>query len=227
MDGDRAEVRLRVAEMTDSDFDALYAARWRKVSLRYWTPIDVAVLAASWLTEAGAKRVLDVGAGVGKLCVVGASVTDATFVGIEQRYSLVAAARSVAQTAGVEDRTLFLHAEASLPLMRGYSAIYLFNPFGENLYSSTYRLDGDVELGQKRYCRDVWLVEEVLRLMPIGGRVVTYHGFGGRIPDGMVVERERGIGSDTLRLWVKKSDEIRGYFVETETGVAHLPGRAL
>ena len=51
--------------------------------------------------------------------------------------------------------------------------------------------------------RDVRLVEQVLRDAPIGTRVVTYHGFGGRIPRGYHLVTDERIGTDSLRLWVK------------------------
>ncbi|NUP10036.1 MAG: hypothetical protein HOW73_28640 [Polyangiaceae bacterium] len=227
VDVEVSAARLRSGEVSDGEFDALYATTWQDVSARYWTPVDVATIAARWLTEAGAKRVLDVGSGVGKVCLIGAAITKATFVGIEQRFALVMAARAAAQVLNVERRTMFIHAEASISLMRGYSALYLFNPFGENLYSTAGQLDQRVTLGKERYCQDLSLVEEVLRLMPPGGRVVTYHGFGGRLPDNMDIAREEPIGSDVLRLWIKTERAAAGNFIETDGGLVHLPANLL
>ncbi|MBK6516198.1 MAG: hypothetical protein IPM79_02860 [Polyangiaceae bacterium] len=213
---------LRAGRLKDLEFDDVYATTWRAISSRYWTPVDVARKAAEWLTEDGAQSVLDVGSGVGKLCIVGAATTDATFVGVEHRASLVLAARTAARVFGVEGRTMFVHAEASLPLMRGYRAIYLFNPFGENLYSGAAQIDARVPLGKDRYRRDVGLVEQVIGSMPAGGRLVTYHGFGGRIPDSFSLARDIPIGSDALKLWLQSEDEPRGYFVERDDRIVHL-----
>ncbi|NUP06835.1 MAG: response regulator [Polyangiaceae bacterium] len=218
-----SSARLSSGRVGDEEFDLVYNVPWRRVSARYWTPVDVACRAAQWLTEGGAKTVLDIGAGVGKFCIVGASTTPASFVGVEHRYGLVAAARAAAQTLKVTERTMFIHAEASLQLMRGYSALYVFNPFGENLYAQTAQLDNHVELGKKRFWRDVSLVEDTLRLMPVGGRLVTYHGYGGRIPDNMDLKREEPIGSDVLRLWVKADRPSTGSHLETDAGILHVP----
>ncbi|NUP10028.1 MAG: response regulator [Polyangiaceae bacterium] len=218
-----SSARLQSGLVTDDEFDLVYNVPWRRVSARYWTPVEVAARAALWLTEGGAKTVLDIGSGVGKFCLVGASTRPARFVGIEHRYGLVSAARSAAQSLNLSRQTMFIHAEVSLELMRGYSALYVFNPFGENLYASTAQLDDQVELGKKRYWRDVWLVEETLRLMPVGGRLVTYHGYGGRIPDSMDLKHEEPIGSDILRLWVKTDRLPSGSYLETDAGVLHIP----
>lgn len=222
-DGELLRQRLRDGRLTDAELDGIYATPWQAISSRHWTPIEVARRAALWLTEGGARLVLDVGSGVGKVCIVGAGTTEATFVGIEHRATLVRAALAASRVLGVEERTLFVHAEASLPLMRGYGAIYLFNPFGENLYSSAGQIDGRVPLGKERYRRDVALVEQVLAAMAPGGRVVTYHGFGGHIPDNFSLVRDIPIGSDALKLWVKSDDEARGYFMEQDERVVHVP----
>jgi hypothetical protein len=45
----------------DASFDALLSDPARAASRRFWTPVDVARLAAAWLEDADAERVLDVG----------------------------------------------------------------------------------------------------------------------------------------------------------------------
>lgn len=191
--------------MTDAEFDELYGEVWQAASERYWTPLAVAALAARWLTEEGdVRRVLDVGSGVGKLCIVGALTTRARFVGIEHRPALVRAAEAAALEAGIADRTTFVQGEVTLPLMAEHAAFYLFNPFAENTFSVEGRLDSTVELGVERYREDIALVEEGLRRAPIGARVVTYHGFGGNMPRGYVNEHYEPVGSDALQLWVKR-----------------------
>jgi hypothetical protein len=68
---------------SDLAFDALYERRIRELSPQHWTPVRIARRAAELLTLSGAKRILDVGSGVGKFCIVGALTTEAQFVGIE------------------------------------------------------------------------------------------------------------------------------------------------
>jgi len=88
----------------DADFDDLFPLAYRRVSARFWTPVETARRATDLLVREGAQRILDVGAGVGKFCIVGAATTArASFVGIEQRAHLVNVARDAAATLGVTD----------------------------------------------------------------------------------------------------------------------------
>ena len=82
-------------------------------------------------------------------------------------------------------------------------AYYLFNPFGENLDEADGWIAPDVELSDARYERDVSAAEAVLRDAPVGSFVVTYNGFGGRVPwyyREVRVDREL---PSVLRMWQK------------------------
>jgi hypothetical protein len=217
--------RIRREDVTDAEVDQCLEPELRSLSERYWTPVEVARVAAKWLTEAGARRVLDIGSGVGKFCIVGAATTTATFVGIEHREPLVVAAREAAVKMGVGRQTMFIHAPITYELLIGYSAFYLFNPFAENLFAEPDRIDSTVELGSGKLIYDVNVVGSALRSSPAGTRVVTYHGFGGPIPDNLDVVEERPMGTDVLRLWVKSGRAQTGVLIETQEGLLRLPLR--
>src|SRR5262245_45227064 len=85
---------------SDREFDRAYPLRLRRVAALYWTPVRVAELAARFLAPSPRARVLDVGAGGGKVCVVGALVTGARFTGVEHDPALVTAARAAARFHG-------------------------------------------------------------------------------------------------------------------------------
>jgi predicted RNA methylase len=194
---------IRDDDGVDAALDALFPVKWRLVSDDYWTTIRVASLAAQWLTETGIRRVADVGSGTGKFCVVGALRTDAEFVGIEHRYGLVEVAEALARRLRVADRVRFVHGRATLANLLDFKALYLFNPFGENLDPPSWQLDQMVELSESRYRQDVELMEQVFRALAPSSRVVTYHGFGGQFPPSFRMIRERALGADVLQLWVK------------------------
>lgn len=186
--------------MDDRRFDAVYPPAIRRVSRQHWTPVEVAVRAAGLLADRPGARLLDIGSGAGKFCIVAAAVTGARVSGIEQRGRFVDVAREAAASFGVDvDFRAGTLADCDPRLFDG---LYLFNPFGENLCSTKDRLDDTVELGEARFRRDVAAAEDFLRGAAVGTRVVTYCGFGGIMPRGYErVARERRGG--TLELWVR------------------------
>jgi SAM-dependent methyltransferase len=199
--------RLRAAlhhkvPVDDGAFDAVYPRVYRVVSSCYWTPVATAQQAAAMLADAGAKRVLDVGAGVGKFCIVAAlGWRTMSFVGIEQRARLVGAARRAARLLDVPARVEWGRAEEVS--VAEYDGFYFFNPFLENLFDAENRLDDAVELSKERYERDVNMTREWLRMAQPGTPVVTYCALPCEMAGLELVEETYSNGG-TLRLWVKE-----------------------
>lgn len=204
----------------DDVIDAWLSERHRRVSGRFWTPVAVAITAARWIAESGATRVLDVGSGAGKFCVTAALAADLCVTGIEQRPALVADARRLARRLGVQGRTELLLGTIDALDLASFDALYIFNAFAENLFFAPERLDDTVELSVGRMRRDRALVERALERMAVGRALVTYHGFGGQIPDSFDVAREEPLGTDVLRLWIKRRARSTGArWVEMGEGV--------
>lgn len=190
----------------DFMFDRFLPLELRLVSGQHWTPVDVALRAAEWLTEFRIKSVLDIGSGSGKFCVVAALAADAWFIGIEQRARLVRASRNLARLFGVGERVEFVQGEFNDACAPAAEAYYLFNPFGENLYGTQGQLDDQVELGARRYRGDVAAVERLLRAARCGTFVVTYNGFGGDLPaDYQLVRVDREL-PNVLAMWRKRTN---------------------
>lgn len=78
----------------DEEFDRIYPARIRDLSSIHWTPVAVAAEMARMLVTRPGLRVLDVGCGPAKFCLVAATQTDGRFTGVELREDLASAARS-------------------------------------------------------------------------------------------------------------------------------------
>jgi hypothetical protein len=178
------------------------AARAR--SSLYWTPVEVAVRAANLLANRAGARIVDIGSGVGKFCIVAAAAVNANVRGIEHRRHFVdiacEAAAKIGVTVSLDGGTIEeLDAEA-------IDGFYLFNQFAENLCSAAERLDGTVELRRDRFCGDVDATEHLLSKARVGARVVTYCGFGGDMPDDFqLVSSERTRGGN-LEVWVKLNE---------------------
>jgi len=207
----------------DGAFDVVYPSWAQQASARFWTPVRVALDAAELLKEAGAKAVLDVGSGVGKFAVVAHLASGLDMTGVEQRPHLVSAARHAAKRYRATVKFICDRIEHIDPHV--YDAFYFFNPFGENLVGHDERLDDEVPLNRQRFARDVRLVERWLEEAAVGTSIVTYNGFGGRIPTSYELVLAQPAGRHRVRLWTKRS--ARGdssYFIESKDTVTTLRG---
>jgi hypothetical protein len=197
--------RLRIGICPpDVVFDRLLPDEARAVSRSYWTPLAVAVRAASWFDEFGVRSVVDIGSGAGKFCVAAALASRCCYIGLEHRRRLVNIARDLAARLECSDRAQFIDGDLRSVGAPAADAYYLFNPFGENLFERDERIDDDVELGDERLAGDLAALRQHLLGAPLGTYVVTYNGFGGRFPAAyreLRVDREF---SCVLRLWRKE-----------------------
>ncbi len=166
----------------DRAFDRLLPRELRDVSWQHWTPLRVAMRAALWFDAMGVQTVVDIGSGPGKFCVAAALAGTCEYTGIEQRPRLISAATELAQRFALQDRVRFVQGALGEVQLPAADAYYLYNPFGENLFGSHEHLDEEVELGHARFARDVAAIQTLLRQAPVGTYVLTYNGFGGRVP---------------------------------------------
>ncbi|MBS1983541.1 MAG: hypothetical protein JST16_05155 [Bdellovibrionales bacterium] len=183
------EIKKRL-DVQDEEFDSIFPSWVSTYSARHWTPLSVARRAAGWLASKTGSRVLDVGAGPGKFCLVGAATTKGIFVGVEQRRALHDVARGIADSYAL-DRAKFALGNAMDFDWRSFDGIYLYNPFAEHIFEADERIDttpaGDLEpiewsghtfnrYGEETYAK--------LSQMKLGTRVATFHGYGKAMPAG-------------------------------------------
>lgn len=192
--------RLQAGEsVADDDFDTVYPGWVRDLSRVHWTPVEVAKFASRLLADEPGRRVLDIGSGVGKFCLIGACCSQGYFTGIEQREKFVDVARTIANQYNLGDRLEFRQTNVLDVDFHEFESFYFFNAFAEQAYAGC-RIDDEADISLRRY-RDyqTYLVERFTE-MPIGTRVVTYHG-GVRMP-----KTYRLAGTyccDFLRLWIQ------------------------
>lgn len=183
----------------DAKFDRIYPSQIRELSSLFWTPVRIAAEAAKLLVLAPGTRVLDVGCGPGKFCLLGAMLTNGRFTGVEQRSGLVAAARKAAidlHVSGVE----FLLANVIDISFADYDAFYIFNPFEENFFAAN-RIDSTVPLSPELFKRYTSHVAAQLASCALGTRVVTYMGYADEVP--ACYDCETALFGDDLKLWIK------------------------
>jgi precorrin-6B methylase 2 len=190
--------------LRDAQFDALYPPWARRPGRIHWTPVEVARRAAQLLVTHPGTRVLDVGAGVGKFCMVAALTTPGVFYGIEQRRHLVKLAKEIAAQLGISNAR-FLPGNMTTLDWRSFDAFYLYNPFSENIPGLLDPIDETVELKGSLYARYIEFVREQLAMTGVGTRVVTFHGYGGGLPPAYEMVSDERCGNGHLELWVKTS----------------------
>ncbi|MEO8549284.1 MAG: methyltransferase domain-containing protein [Kofleriaceae bacterium] len=191
--------------MPDEDryFDHDLPRRLQVKSSLHFTPMAVARRAAQLLAPTPGMRVLDVGAGPGKFCLVAAQeVPTATFVGIEIRPHLVHTARKLADRLGVTN-AIFLEGDALAADWSTYDAFYFYNPFAEQLHEQLFAIDHSIPLVPARFEHAVEEASRRLAEARIATRVVTYHSFGAAAPASYDLVERFPLGTDHLELWIK------------------------
>jgi SAM-dependent methyltransferase len=186
---------------SDACFDVVFPASQRIRSHFHWTPVEVAMRACELVAPSPATRVLDIGSGVGKLCLVGALLESRVrWCGIERDAAQVRVARAAARRLGVEKYVQFIHGDFASIEPTSFDAFYFFNPFGETL----------LEREQPRshrwnaFRREIERARELLLATRPGTRVVTYHGFGGDMPNCFDLVHCEGAMTDELCLWIRR-----------------------
>ena len=196
--------RLRAGEVVaDEELDLVYPPTLRAVSRAYFSPVKVARRAAELLVDGAAMRVMDVGSGAGKFCLVGALTTGASFVGVERRARLVDVAADAARKLGVNSARFVVGGIDAIEPAE-HDALYFFNPFLENLWPAAEWLDAAVELSPAQFDRDVALTLALLGRARAGTRVATYNGIGVKMPETYRLLAREWHMAAYLDLWVKE-----------------------
>lgn len=187
-------------EVTDDEFDSIYPADVRTIALRHFTPVQVALTAANFLAVNSTTRVLDVGSGAGKFCMVGASSTKAIFHGVEQRSWMSDLARKLVFHHAVKNVNFFSKNVLQFPV-KDYSSIYFFNSFHENI-DATSRIDQKVTLSSDNYDLYNRYLQLQLSETKIKTRLATYWVNEKFIPK--CFEPVDGFYDGNLVLWEKR-----------------------
>jgi hypothetical protein len=208
-DPDERELRSVAAglrrgwELSDPEFDRIYPEWVRKLSEPHFTPVDVARRAAELLVVDSTTKILDVGSGAGKFCLIGSLTTKGTFVGVEQRRSLVDVAERAARCC-YATRARFVHGNMLDLDWTEFDGFYLFNPFYEHVANFVMPVEESIQVSPKLYTEYVVATCVKLFTARVGARVVTYHGFGAPMPPGYRQLLREPAGSEYLELWEKE-----------------------
>ena len=200
--GTSIAAELRAGKLiSDRRFDSLYPPEIRVHSKVHFTPVKVARRVRDWLGNEPGIRVLDVGSGCGKFCLVLAASGPGRVTGIEQRPNLHEAAMEASKRLGLNNTEFLCGRMEELDWSR-FNIFYFFNPFYERI-AHRQGMDDRTPPHAGLFYEHVRVVKEKLGEARSGTRVLTYHGMGGRMPSEWLLVRTEVIHTDELQLWVK------------------------
>ncbi|KAF2508670.1 methyltransferase domain-containing protein [Flavobacterium zhairuonense] len=176
----------RNKSIDDTEFNEVYPIRIKKLAARHWTPVKIARKAAGFLVDRPNKRVLDIGSGAGKFCLVGAASTTGRFYGVEQREPLIKLSRKIAEKYKI-DNVEFIHSNITEISFLDYDAFYFFNSFQENI-DLTARIDKSIDPSEELYHLYTGYLKDQLEKTPIGTKLVTYWSNCREVPKSFSLE---------------------------------------
>ncbi|MDE3185332.1 MAG: methyltransferase domain-containing protein [Bacteroidota bacterium] len=186
--------------VSDLIFNSLYPKPIQEVAEKHWTPINVAKKAAAFLATSENVKVLDIGSGSGKFCLIAAHEHPlTTFYGVEQRQHLVDLSTDLAKQLELENVTFTCDNICNIDFEK-YDHFYFYNSFYENV-PGTQKIDSTIKYSEELYNFYNRYLYRQLKKKPEGTRLVTYHSFGSEIPAGYEVVNTDY--NEFLKFWIK------------------------
>lgn len=185
---------------SDQQFDQLYPTAISALASRHWTPVSVAKEAAAFLAVGTNSRILDIGSGVGKFCMIGARFhPNAVFTGVEQRDSLTQIAQSIAQQLELNN-TRFLTGNFMEIDFTQFHHFYFYNAFYENLIDND-SIDKTIDQSPELFNLYNRKLYKQLKKLPAGTRIATFHSSENEMPSSYQVV---GVGTnEDLKFLIK------------------------
>jgi SAM-dependent methyltransferase len=185
---------------SDLKFNSLYPEPVQEAAEKHWTRIEVAKKAAKFLATSAQVKVLDIGSGAGKFCLVAAHEHPLThFYGVEQRQNLVDLSAELAKELQLSN-VVFICANICNINFEEYDHFYFYNSFYENI-PGTQKIDHSIKYSEELYNYYNRYLYKQLDKKQAGTRLVTYHSFGNEIPAGYEVVHTDY--NEFLKFWIK------------------------
>jgi SAM-dependent methyltransferase len=188
---------------SEEQFHLLFPPALHALARNHWTPLLVVRKAANFLASENQTRVLDIGSGIGKFCLIAAYYhPHVMFYGVEQRKDLVEYAEAARKAVGIKNVS-FIHGNITEIDFRNYDHFYFYNSFYENL-ATAVKIDESVSYSIALYNQYNRFLYKQLAKKPTGTRVATYHGMEDILPPDYL---EGGSDQDgLLKYWVKAQE---------------------
>lgn len=181
--------------ISDKKFDQIFTQAVRSSAADHFTPVNVARAAAKYLVADGPTNVLDIGAGAGKFCMIGALSTSGNFTGIEQHPDLCDAGNALIQKHQINSVQLIAANITSIDF-KAYEAFYFYNAFHELISEMNTTAEDRLH-----YKLNSAYVSAQLQEMPVGTRLATYYSLLKEVPASYALQSTKF--SNNLKLWKK------------------------
>lgn len=188
----------------DNSFDQLYTKPIQEIAEFHFTLVEVAVAAAAYLVDTPTSKILDIGSGAGKFCMIGAATTNGHFTGVELRSNLVRIAQDLSTKHQLNNIT-FIENNITNIDFKTYSAFYHFNAFYENVDPSG-EIDQTILLDKKLYKSYSQYVKNQLEKRPVGTKLATYFSYKDEVPEDYKPIKKLFGGK--LVFWEKQKSEL-------------------
>ena len=190
-----------LSDSLDSNFDGIFQKKYREISKMHWTPIEIAKIATNWLATSSDTKILDIGSGVGKFCIVGSIISDAHFYGIEKRDDLVNESNRLKTKLNLDKINIINENIVNIDF-KGFDSFYYFNPFCEQI--AEYGLiDNNIKTSNIKYETYEDHVFNQLKKSKVGARLVTYCSQNFSPPPSFMIKEMMFDGE--LTFWEKTS----------------------
>lgn len=156
----------------DTAFDNALKKSVQGHSYIHWTPIEVIQTAVEWLGTKSENRILDIGSGVGKFCIIGAMNSRAHFTGVETRKNLVDEAIVLKKELKLSNVD-FIHSDIKEIDFKNFTSFYFYNPFCEHMAISG-SIDDQIKFDEEAYYFYQDFVVDQLKKTPKGTKLVMY-----------------------------------------------------
>ena len=194
-----SEILNRNLTVGDEEFNSIYPEEIKTLSAKHWTPVEVAKTAAQFLVNRPGVKVLNIGSGAGKFCMIGSMLTDGQFTGVEYRESLYLLSKKLSTQYNLSN-VRFINNNITNINFKEYEAFYFFNSFIENMSESEV-MDNAMPLSAQLYGKYNQHLREQFAAMPMGTRLATYWGNTEEVPRGYMLHSSAFNGE--LKMWEK------------------------
>lgn len=189
----------------DQIFDSHLPDPYRAMANRQWTTAAVVRQVAHWLAKHHShKKIIDIGSGVGKFCILLGLHTRMEVHGIEQRKSLYEISLRLRNDNFLKNVT-FIHGNMVDMHWEDYDIYYLYNPFQEHLVNNGWsRINGDITFAPSLFGKYIDEIFRQLVWVKKGKLLITFHGYGGIVPSTWDLIHRVPIRNGDLCMWEKK-----------------------